>query len=216
MFESAKEESTLSRLLDVVVTVLQSRGVRVVMSIALFLMFAAFALWGWIWRASKSDTCRSLVIPEMEFDEVMSLRSRRSAYQRSRELMPWLELSPEEMTYLLSQSKGPVTLGLGSMGPADLKIQIGYPVQDGCYNIDVEGGVSVIDGQLKLLPRRIMVGGYDLTWISWVSDIEVNPADIPDPDLSAQLENTREMHVQDGMLRLRLKDRSLRWRFTDD
>ena len=60
-----------------------------------------------------------------------------------------------------------------------------------------------------------MVGGYDLTWISWVSDIEVNPADIPDPDLYLQLK-THAVHVQDGMLRLRLKDRSLRWRFTDD
>ena len=216
MFETVKEESTLNRLLDLLVAVWRSRRVRIVMSLALLVMLMVFGSWIWVWSASKSETCRTIVVPEMDFDSVMSLRARKSAYQRSRELTPWLELSPEEMTYLLSQSRGPVRIGMTAIGATSLKVQIGYPVKDGCYNIDLEGSVSVDDGRLVVLPQRVVVGGYDLTWMSYFSDIEVSPSDIPDSDISAQLENTRAMRVEDGALRLRLKDRSLRWRFTDE
>ena len=169
----------------------------------------------WFWRASKAETCRAVVVPELDFDAIMELRARKSAYQRSNELTPWLIVSPEEMTFLLAQNQG-VSIAMEAYNASELKMQIGYPVDDGCYNIDLIGAVNVKDGALSVSPRRLSVGGYDLSWLVGLTDIEMTPQDIPDKNVAAQLENTRALTVQDGHLHLRLKERTLRWRFNDE
>ena len=86
-----------------------------------------------------SEACRSLVIPEMEFDSDVFAVAEVGLPTFSG-LMPWLELSLK-MTCCLNRGRSHI--GTRLHGAVGFKNTDRVSRADGCYNIDVEGGVSV-------------------------------------------------------------------------
>jgi hypothetical protein len=193
--------------------VLRHRFTRRLALAVLIGVLAALGGWSLFWRVTLEEVCHPVVVESFDFDALMALRARKAAYQRSKARSPTLALSPEEMTFLMSDSRG-ISIELSASG-SELTAKIGYPVTGGCYNLVVAGPVTVLDGVLSVRPQSFSVGGFDISWLmaGWAYDVRA--VDLPDPKLADQLRNLRVLEVKQGMLYLRLKDRSLGWRFSD-
>jgi len=214
LFEPIRDDGSVTQLVGAGLAIWRSQWAKRLMVLALVLVLTVLGTWIWFWRATLDADCRAVNVGTFDFDALMDLRARKTAYQRSKELTPWLTLSPEEMTFLMSDSQG-VSVELATDGSSELEAFIGYPVTGGCYNLNIKGEVLVENGVLMVNPRIFRMGEYDLSWLlSWKS-IEIRPEDLPDKAVAEQLQNTRAMKVGQGKLHLRLKDRSVGWRFRE-
>lgn len=163
-----------------------------------------------LWTSAKSESCSEQPAAALEFEEIITLKRRTEAWQAERGSESRLKLSGAEVTFLLQElahAQAAVHLDGDTMAAT-----FAVPTDDGCYNIDFEGRVSVADATATIRPRRLIVGDADLS--AWVQDRRF--VLVPErarawlgAGAATHLQNTRRLLVDRGVIELDLYDRYL-------
>ena len=76
-----------------------------------------------------------------------------------------------------------------------------------------EGTVQVDNSVLRMEPDIVRLGGFDLSWLLGGQAFEYEAGDVADPQVASILRNVRALKVESGELKLRLKNKSMKWEF---
>lgn len=211
MFEPVRKDGPLVRLRKVLVATWANVWVKRLSLASLILLLAGMGGWMWFWAAALDATCRLPQVRQFSVDEFLELRDRKKAYQQSTEPVSWMAMSPDEVTFLLAESKG---LYVELAASKDrLQAHLGVPDEGGCYNVYFEGTVQVNNSVLRMEPDIVQLGGFDLSWLLGGQAFEYEAGDVADPQVAGILRNVRALKVESGELKLRLKDKSMKWEF---
>ena len=211
MFEPVQKDGPFDRLVSVCVAAWSSLWLKRLTLGLLVLLIVGLGGWMWFWSATLDITCRTPEVRQFTVDEFLDLRDRKKAYQRSTAPVAWMSMRPDEATFLLAESKGLFV----ELAAAEnrLSAHLGIPDEGGCYNVYFEGVVDVEDSILRIEPDVVYLGGFDLSWILGGRVYEYDSEDIVDPQISGILRNVRALKVEAGELRLRLKNKAMKWEF---
>jgi hypothetical protein len=211
LFEPVREDGSWVKVVGVLSSILKNKWIQRIALLGMIFLIAGLGGWSWFWSATRDATCREPTVKELGVDDFLALRERKAQYQRSIEPTAWLTMKPEELTYLLAETKG-LFVELAAEGK-EFEGYIGMPAPGGCYNVHFKGQVDVEDTVLTLIPSTMVFGGYDLSALLGGRSFEFSPDDLADPDVGRLLSNVRAFRVRDGTFQFRLKDKSMKWSF---
>lgn len=210
MSETPKSERTLSRgsliaILSLAIGCLAGVAVGVVIGFSADME-----------QSLISKTCRVLPKVDLAVPEIVKLKDRWKAYTRDASPQAALDLSPEEVTFLL-QAESEIGVDLSARSD-QLSARLTVPVENGCYNVDFNGGLQVQNGLAVVSTERLEVGGQDLSGLMSIGGAiggtrqALTADDLEDPRLSRMLRNVETLTVEGGRIRVRFTDPDQVWK----
>jgi hypothetical protein len=174
----------------------------VALGLAIGIASALYATW--LWDRALSDGCDAWEVTDLSMGELIALKQRKDAYQHDPSPDAALELSGQEISFLMRD-----VLDYGVFVrflDGDVDALVAIPGRNGCYNVRFVGTVEVDEGVAVVVPRVLVVGEADLSGLVGGLRLVVRPEDLADPGVAESLQNTERLDIEGDRLRLRLSD----------
>ncbi len=172
----------------------------------------AFALLR-IFNGFSSSECASWETTSPSMEEIISLKQRLTKYQTDLSPDAAMEVSGREVTTLL-KDLSPYPVRLEVLGDV-ASLTVVVPDDQGCYNIQYRGGISVTDRTLRLRPEAVVIGSSDLSgWLAGreyrFSEAQLRTLGVSDA-IVKQLHNVERLRLKEGSVNIRWYDAYVWW-----
>jgi hypothetical protein len=191
--------------MEVLRAALRSRVLQGVAGLLATVLIALALYVSWLYRLAWSEECETWPEVDPTMADLLSLRERLHAYQRTPGPEAELALSGEEVTFMFGER---ANFRMQAQFVGDVaQARVAVPSEGGCYNVDFRGAVVGSNGVVMVTPEHLVVGGANLT--RWVRGraLQLHPERVPDDRAAGMLANTYDLRVEGGQLMVRLEDR---------
>ncbi|MBW1879318.1 MAG: hypothetical protein JRJ84_13225 [Deltaproteobacteria bacterium] len=189
---------------EVLRAALRSRVLQAAAALLAVVLITLALYVSWLHRLAWSEECETWPDVDPTMADLLSLRGRLHAYQRTPAPEAELALTGEEVTFMFGER---TNFRMQAQFVGDLTLaRVAVPSEGGCYNVDFRGEVAGRNGLVMVTPEHLVVGGADITrWVGGRS-LRLNADRVPDERAARMLANTRDLRVESGQLMVRLKN----------